>query len=262
MAKRFTDTEKWKDEWWGSLSNDYRMIWLYLVDSCSIAGIWKKDFRGLNFNCNTKITEKEFLEVFETRLIDRGNYFFIPKFLRFQCPKGLNSNKPAILSIIKELEQNNLILTVQQSLGNDFLIIKDKGKGTGQGKGEGKDTGTGQGVPENFIEVEEQIVTDPMPILEYYQAQLNGMQTENGNRAWRPLVPAWFNQSIGEAFNNGLHVKNSFKKFYLNQKFHGNGTNTNRKQSETLRTATFVAEAYSDILGQGANAGGGEAFTG
>ena len=145
MAKRFTDTEKWKDEWWGSLSNDYRMIWIYLVDSCSIAGIWKKDFRGLNFNCNTKITEKEFLEVFETRLIDRGNYFFIPKFLRFQCPKGLNSNKPAILSIIKELEQNNLILTVQQSLGNDFLIIKDKGKGTGQGKGEGKDTGTGTG---------------------------------------------------------------------------------------------------------------------
>ena len=43
MAKRFTDTDKWQDEWWGSLPNDYRMIWLYLVDRCSIAGIWKKD---------------------------------------------------------------------------------------------------------------------------------------------------------------------------------------------------------------------------
>ena len=134
MPRRFTDTDKWRDEWWGSLDNDYRMIWLYLVDSCSIAGIWKKDFRGLNFNCNTNISEVEFLATFGTRIIDKGNYFFIPKFLRYQCPKGLNSNKPAILSIVKELEQNNLIQTVHESLGNDFLIIKGKGTGKGIGK--------------------------------------------------------------------------------------------------------------------------------
>jgi len=139
MAKRFTDTEKWRDEWWGSLNNDYRIIWLYLVDSCSIAGIWKKDFRGLNFNCNTNVTEETFFAVFKDRLIDRGNFYFIPKFLRFQCPKGLNSNKPAIISIVKELEINNLIQTVQQSLGNDFLIIKGKGTGKDKDKETGKD---------------------------------------------------------------------------------------------------------------------------
>jgi hypothetical protein len=129
MAKRFTDTEKWRDEWWGSLSNDYRMIWLYLVDSCSIAGIWKKDFRGLNFNCNTSVTEEEFLKVFSTRVMDHGTFFFIPKFIRFQCPKGLNSNKPAILSIVRELQLNNLTQTVNELFGNDYLIIKDKDKG-------------------------------------------------------------------------------------------------------------------------------------
>lgn len=133
MPRRFTDTDKWKDEWWGSLSNDYRMIWLYLVDSCSIAGIWKKDFRGLNFNCNTKITEDEFVKVFGSRVIDKGNFFFIPKFLRYQNPKGLNSNKPAIISIVKELQLNNLIQTVNESLGNDYLIIKGIGKGKGIG---------------------------------------------------------------------------------------------------------------------------------
>lgn len=213
MAKRFTDTEKWKDEWWGSLSNDYRMIWLYLVDSCSIAGIWKKDFRGLNFNCNTNISENEFTQVFGSRLIDRGNFFFIPKFLRFQCPKGLNSNKPAILSIVKEIEQNNLIDIIHKSLGNDFLIIKDKGKGTDKGKGEGKDKG--KETPQIYIEVDNKIVTDPMPLLEVYEIQLNGMQSENNSMAWRPLVPTWFNQHIGEAFTDGMHVKNSFKKFYM-----------------------------------------------
>lgn len=150
MAKRFTDTEKWKDEWWGSLDNDYRMIWLYLIDSCSIAGIWKKDFRGLNFNCNVQITENKFLEVFGSRLIDRGNYYFIPKFLRFQCPKGLNSNKPAILSIVKEIEQNNLTPIIHESLGNDFLIIKGKGKGTDKGKRQGKEEGNTQ-IVKNYV---------------------------------------------------------------------------------------------------------------
>jgi len=128
VAKRFTDTEKWQDEWWGSLTNDYRMIWLYLVDRCSIAGIWKKDFRGLNFNCNTSVTEKQFVDTFSSRLIDKGSFFFIPKFLLFQYPTGLNSEKPAIVSVRREIELNNLFETIQESLPNGYLTIKDKDK--------------------------------------------------------------------------------------------------------------------------------------
>lgn len=128
MAKRFTDTDKWRDEWWGSLSNDYRMIWLYLVDSCSPAGIWKKDFRGMSFNCNVQVTEEMIKETFSSRLIDRNNFFFILKFLRFQYPKGLNSNKPAIVSVRRELALNNLSIIVNQSFGNDYLIVKDMDK--------------------------------------------------------------------------------------------------------------------------------------
>lgn len=123
MPKRFTDSEKWIDEWWGSLPNDYRMIWLYLVDSCSIAGIWKKDFRGLNFNCNTSITEEKFLEIFGSRVKNLGSSFFIPGFLRFQNPKGLKSNKPAVQSILRELKKNNLFETVVELFGNDYLTI-------------------------------------------------------------------------------------------------------------------------------------------
>lgn len=139
MPKRFTDTEKWRDEWWGSLDNDYRMIWLYLVDSCSIAGIWKKDFRGLNFNCNTKITEEDFMKVFKSRVMDRAHFYFMPKFLTFQYPKGLNSNKPAIISVVKELRQYSLLQTVNQLFGNDYLIVKDKDKDTDKDKDKDKD---------------------------------------------------------------------------------------------------------------------------
>lgn len=57
---------------------------------------------------------------------------------------------------------------------------------------------------------------------------------------------AIINQSIEQGWQ-GL--------FELKQQSNGNWIN--KKQSETLRTAAFVAETYSDILGKGANAGGG-----
>jgi len=232
MPRRFTDTEKWRDEWWGSLTNDYRMIWLYLVDSCSIAGIWKKDFRGLNFNCNTNVTEQDFLRVFGERLIDKGNFFFIPKFLRYQCPKGLNSNKPAIVSIVKELENNNLITIVNQSLGNDFLIIKDKGKGKGKSKDKGEGTEKGK-----YIVIDDLEITDPLPTLEFFEAQLNGTMKENGNKDWKSLVPKWFAEHLGERFNDGHHVKNSFKKFYLDHR------NSNGFKKESLTAEQILAKA-------------------
>lgn len=231
MPRRFTDTEKWRDEWWGSLSNDYRMIWLYLVDSCSIAGIWKKDFRGLNFNCNTNITEHDFLQVFGARLIDKGNFYFIPKFLRYQCPKGLKSNKPAIISIVKELENNNLIQTVTESLGNDFLIIKDKGKGKGKIKDK---EGEEEKETRQFILVAGEQVYDPLPIIEFYEAQLNGTMRENNNMAWRPLVGAWLNEHIGEDFKDAQHVKNSFKRHYLNLKSNGKPVHKTETVEEIL----------------------------
>lgn len=219
MARRFTDTEKWKDDWWGALSNDHRLVWLYLVDSCSIAGIWKKDFRGLNFNCNTNLNEEDFLKVFGSRVIDKGHYFFIPKFVFYQCPKGLNSNKPAIVSIVKELKQYNLTGIIQQLFGNDYLIIKDKGKGTDKGKDQGEETGKDKG---KYITVENEKVFDVVPILEFYEAPLNGRQKEHTLRNWRDVVPEWFEQSIQLDFNDQKHVLNSFSKYYIK---HGRAPN-------------------------------------
>jgi hypothetical protein len=209
MARRFTDTNKWRDDWWGLLSNDYRMIWLYLVDSCSIAGIWKKDFRGLNFNCNTNISEEDFKKVFGSRIIDKGNYYFIPKFVFYQCPSGLNSNKPAIVSIVKELNQYNLTETIRELFGNDYLIIKDKGED--KGKGEGEDKGKGK-----YITLENKKIYDVVPVLEFYEAPLNGRQKEHSLKDWRTVVPEWFEQHLEMPFNDQKHVLNSFSKYYIN----------------------------------------------
>jgi len=75
-----------------------------------------------------------------------------------------------------------------------------------------------ENVNDIFIIVENEKVFDVRSILEYYEAQLNGMQTENHNIAWKPMVESWFTQHIGEEFKDAMHVKNSFKKHYLYQK--------------------------------------------
>lgn len=121
MARRFTDTEKWKDEWYLGLSNDHKAIWQYLLDNCTPAGRFKKGYELLNFCCKTSITEVELIKITGERLLDCGNFFLIIKFLQYQYPKGLNSNKPAIISVRGEIEQYNLQDKVIKQLGDKYL---------------------------------------------------------------------------------------------------------------------------------------------
>ena len=127
MAKRLTDTEKWNDDWYISLCNDYRIIWQWLLDNCNHAGICKRSIRLLNLMCNTSISEAELIIIMEGRVVSNGNNWFIPKFLKFQYA-SLHSNRPVIISVIKELEKHNLVIMIPESFGNDYLIIKDKSK--------------------------------------------------------------------------------------------------------------------------------------
>jgi hypothetical protein len=133
MPKRFTDTEKWKDDWYLSLTNDQRIIWQYLLDNCSIAGIIKISFKHLNFCCNCNINDDDIKTIFNGRLMKANDYYFIPKFLLFQYPKGLGSNKPAIIGVKNELNKynlidakNNIIFNHKVIITNCYTMIKDK----------------------------------------------------------------------------------------------------------------------------------------
>ncbi len=127
MAKRLTDSEKWKDEWFLSLDNDSRMIWIYILDTCTHAGLLKKNLKMMNFCCNTLYTEEKINEIFDKRLIDLGDTYFIPKFLKFQY-SSLDSNRPVIVSVRKELSLHKDYIRIRESLDKDCQIIKDKSK--------------------------------------------------------------------------------------------------------------------------------------
>ena len=104
MAKRFTDTGKWEDSWFRNLPCEHQLFWVYLLDRCDNAGVWKVDFELAEFFLKRPVKATEMLKVFSDRIvpINDGNYWFIPKFISFQYGKLDESCHPH-KSIIKTL---------------------------------------------------------------------------------------------------------------------------------------------------------------
>lgn len=67
----------------------------------------------------------------------------------------------------------------------------------------------------DFITVDDERIYDPMPVLEYYEAALNGRQTEHNTRSWKDVVPEWFRQNIQMDFKDAKHVMNAFSKYLI-----------------------------------------------
>jgi|TARA_R110000824_G_scaffold105031_3_gene248785 hypothetical protein len=131
-TKRFTDAEKWKDPFFENLNNNFKLIWLYLLDDCDNAGIWNKSIKRLNFHCNTSVTEKELQQIFKKRLYPiTEDKWFIPKFMIFQYGVDwFDSNNKAVISARRKLEHLNIIVDNTLSIPYQYSIdtVKDKDK--------------------------------------------------------------------------------------------------------------------------------------
>jgi len=106
MAKRFTDTEKWKKGFIRNLPAKFKLLWLYILDDCNHAGIWDTDFKVASIRIGSKISEKEACKVFaeQIKIFDKGNKWFIPKFIDFQYGT-LNENSRPHQAVIKLLDK-------------------------------------------------------------------------------------------------------------------------------------------------------------
>ncbi len=123
MAKRFTETEKWEDEWFTELSNDYKVIWFYLLDTCDNAGVWKRNIKKLNYLCNTNVTEEDLLNVFGKRIhVLADDKWFIKKFCIVQYGHDfLQSKNKAVISAVKKLIIEGVLILNEYP--NDTLSI-------------------------------------------------------------------------------------------------------------------------------------------
>ncbi len=119
MAKRFTDTDKWKRLSFRKWPLKIKLLWQYILDDCDIAGLWIQDMEIASIKIGAEITLDEALGFLEDKVIvlDRGNKWFIPAFMEFQYGLQLSKSNNVYKSIEKILLKYDLFqyLTIEIS---------------------------------------------------------------------------------------------------------------------------------------------------
>lgn len=126
MAKRFTDSGKWKRPWFRGLGIHAKVLWQYMCDECDHAGIFIADFDLISFQVGFRVDESKLMSWLGTKLVqvDRDKYF-IPSFFDFQyadAKDGFKAKQSAI-KILKSyglVDESDLII----DLTNRYLSVQ------------------------------------------------------------------------------------------------------------------------------------------
>ncbi len=134
MSKRFIDTEIFNDSWFMNLPPNSKLFFIYLITNCDQAGIIDLNNRLAEFQTGIEglanSLETIYKEFGEKRIIHLSeNYYFLPKFVKYQYPNGLSDNVKAQKSVIDKLIEFNIDpVTLTKQLGNSYQTVQDKDK--------------------------------------------------------------------------------------------------------------------------------------
>jgi hypothetical protein len=140
MAKRFSDSDKWKKPFIRGLQGAYKLLWFYILDDCDHAGIWHVDFEVASIRIGEQVNEKDALKFFDGKIqvFSNGSKWFIKDFIDFQYGE-LKDNNRLHVSVINILQKNNL--------GDCKPLARGQGQEQGIIQGQGQDEGQEQGTP-------------------------------------------------------------------------------------------------------------------
>lgn len=107
MAKRFTDTEKYKDPWFRRLPPKLKTLFYFMCDDCNHAGVWKENFDMFEMFFKIKVTHDDMKEFGEKIVRLDNDTYFLTSFIKFQYGT-LNKANNAHQGVIKSLNYNNI----------------------------------------------------------------------------------------------------------------------------------------------------------
>lgn len=118
MAKRFSATEIWEEDWFLEMPMEYKLFWFYMLSTCDHAGFFKVNVKSFCAMHSVKIDPRKAFDFFnmgKDRIrIVRDGFWFIEDFIQFQYGKHLNMKNNTHKSIIKLLNLFNIsILSVR-----------------------------------------------------------------------------------------------------------------------------------------------------
>ena len=128
MAKRFIDTDFFKDPFVRSLNSTHKLLYVFMMTNCDHAGCWVPDFEVAAIYTGLKLDEKDILTVFESKIFICKDRWFFPEFIEFQYG-NLNPENRAHSSVIKILKEQGIDYKVKplaNPLHSPLLGCKDK----------------------------------------------------------------------------------------------------------------------------------------
>lgn len=150
MAKRFSDTDKWKKPFMRGMPSAYKLLWIYILDECNHAGIWHVDLAVAELKIGEKIEYSKAIKYFTGKIIefDGGEKWFIPDFIDFQYGEKLNPANRVHESVIKLLNKYKLLDSENKPLTSPLQGAKDKDKDKDKEKAKDKDKDPAPDEPE------------------------------------------------------------------------------------------------------------------
>lgn len=141
MAKRFTATEIWEEDWFLDMPNEYRLFWYYMLSKCDHAGVFKPNITRFNNSVGKKINKEKALMFFnegkERISVTRKKNWWIIDFFVFQYGQIFNFNNNLHFSIYKVYNQEDINVRTNRGLKEvrggtwtglieDFDTLKEK----------------------------------------------------------------------------------------------------------------------------------------
>jgi len=132
MAKRFSDTEIWSEDWFLEMPNEYKLFWFYMLSKCDHAGLFKVNLRSFRGQLEVNLSSTDALKYFNNgkdriRVVSE-NLWYIEEFFVFQYGTTFNINNRLHESIKNQLEKNGIGLTSIRGLLDLKDGVKEKDK--------------------------------------------------------------------------------------------------------------------------------------
>jgi hypothetical protein len=110
MAKRLTDTTKWTNKAFRSLSDKHKLFYLYILDNCDNAGVIRVDLDLIGFTLGNTFTREEIESEFEERLVFISeDKIMIRNYIAFQNGDVFKSESRIAGSIRSTLNSHGLL---------------------------------------------------------------------------------------------------------------------------------------------------------
>jgi hypothetical protein len=118
VAKRFTDTDKWKMAWYRRLGAEGRDLWNYLHDNCDFAGFFEVDCERVSFELGFSVDMRRIQSVLNGKYqMVSEDRIFLPAFIEFQYGQ-LRDNNTVHQSVIRMMRKHGLAPEVESGFSS------------------------------------------------------------------------------------------------------------------------------------------------